>query len=114
MEPMIPTNKGAMTPSQIVDELTYSAYKHNRDTGMEAEKAHKWGFGNAAMEERYQLEKQSTNNLNPGMEKKLLSIVESNSLIALFMGWTKEGNRFVKRQYYGEDNQSVREASIKA
>lgn len=56
-ETKIPTNQGDLTPTQIVDSLTYSAYKSNRDEGCSAESLKKWYTNADKLEEKYKSEK---------------------------------------------------------
>lgn len=51
----IPTNHGPMTPTDIVEYLTYCSYKANRPA-LKPEDLEKYFPNTAAMEERYQRE----------------------------------------------------------
>jgi hypothetical protein len=54
---MIPTNQGEMQPESIISDLTYSAYRFNRDEGMSAEALGRlFPKTGSAMEQRYQHE----------------------------------------------------------
>lgn len=56
---MIPTSKGSMAPAQIISELSYISYSHNRGLGMSAASLGKmFNVTGAAMEARYQQEQQ--------------------------------------------------------
>lgn len=58
----LPTNHGDKTIPQIMDHLTYSCYRYNRDLGCSHEGLVRIGVGNGAMKERYELERQQVNN----------------------------------------------------
>ena len=49
------------TPEQVIEELSYRCYRHNRNLGAEAESLRKHVFpdSGAAMESRYQAESQA-------------------------------------------------------
>ena len=53
---MIPTNHGPMSPAQIVDALTYSCYRFNRQTMSAESLATLFPATGAAMEAHYQQE----------------------------------------------------------
>lgn len=50
------------TIPQIMDSLMYSAYKANRNYGCSHEGLVRIGVGNEAMKERYEAERQATDN----------------------------------------------------
>lgn len=57
----LPTNRGNMTAAQIVDALNYSCYAFNRSRGMTAAALGRlFPVTGAAMETRYQQERQQT------------------------------------------------------
>jgi len=58
----IPTNHGNLTVPEIMDHLMWSSYRANRNYGCSHESLVKFGIGNDAMKERYELEKQSASN----------------------------------------------------
>lgn len=58
----IPTTEGNKPIPQIMDSLMYSAYKANRNYGCSHEGLVRIGVGNEAMRERYEAERQATDN----------------------------------------------------
>jgi hypothetical protein len=52
----IPTNHGNLTPSEIIDILTYSSYAYNRYLGMTHEQLINIGIGNEQMKLKYENE----------------------------------------------------------
>lgn len=58
-ETTIPTNHGDLTSGQIIDSLTYSAYRSNREEGCSFESLKKWYSKADLYEQKYQSEKQT-------------------------------------------------------
>ena len=56
---MIPTTKGAMSPAQIIEELNYCCYAHNRRTASAETLARLFPETWEAMERRYQREQKA-------------------------------------------------------
>lgn len=52
----IPTNKGNLSVSEIINELQYASYKANRGYGMTHENSVRIGLGNDAFKKRYEAE----------------------------------------------------------
>jgi hypothetical protein len=57
MNNTIPTSHGNLTPEQIVEQLRYGSYAHNRDLGNTHEALVKIGVGNDTFKARYENEK---------------------------------------------------------
>lgn len=57
MNTTIPTSHGNLTPEQIVEQLRYSSYAHNRDLGATHEQLVKIGVGNDKFKARYENER---------------------------------------------------------
>lgn len=61
-ENTIPTNHGHKTVPEIMDHLMWSSYRANRGYGCTHEQLVKFGIGNDAMKERYELERRAADN----------------------------------------------------
>lgn len=70
----IPTSHGDLTPSEIIDHLTYASYKANRGDGMTHDQLVRLGIGTEAMKLKY--EQEEAPQLHPIFEKILKGILK--------------------------------------